>query len=209
MARSGRKGRSAVLFMTGTVSLSAGHHNNSSQESSGCEMIKSCCLQSRPLSRLTAGSHHKAMTNTDFSIPEDRFDNGEFIERRVSSTPVQVHGAVRTALLYLYSSSGPKNLPRERLKLAEPFVEAREKVLLRWLQTRTNGSLRATYGEKALIAARNSRYRCTGCGFSDVRALQIDHVDGRKKETAFACLCANCHCIKSRAKDWSGTRKQA
>ena len=99
------------------------------------------------------------------------------------------------------------NLPRERLKMAELFVEPHERLLLRWLYTRTNGNLRSTYGAKALIAARTSRYRCCRCGFADVRALHIDHIDGRTTDTECSCLCANCHNIKSREKDWSGEKR--
>ena len=59
--------------------------------------------------------------------------------------------------------------------------------------------------------------KCARCGFSDIRALQVDHVNGggnqerkanrtegvndlfrRVRETpdAFQCLCANCNWIK-------------
>ena len=147
------------------------------------------------------------MEDVDFIIPMDRLDNAAYIEQRVLSVPPEAQGAVRTALTYLYSMTGPINLPRGRLVAAEPFVEAREKVLLRWLATRTNGSLRASYGTKALIAARKAQYRCSTCGYADVRALEIDHVDGRIQETEYACLCANCHRIKSRRKDWTGLRR--
>lgn len=143
----------------------------------------------------------------DFAIPEDRFDNRTYIEARVSSAPAAAQGSLRTALLYLYTSDGPVNLPRERLKFAELLVESRERVLLRWLYTRTNGNLRSTYGARALRAARAARYRCISCGFADVRALHIDHIDGRIADSECACLCANCHNIKSREHDWSGERR--
>jgi hypothetical protein len=145
----------------------------------------------------------------DFTIPEDRFDNRTYVETRVSSSPTAAQGSLRTALTYLNASDGPVNLPRERLKLAESLVEPRERVLLRWLYTRTNGNLRSTYGAKALRAARAARYRCTSCGFGDVRALHIDHVSGRTGDSECACLCANCHNIKSGEHDWSGERRYA
>lgn len=144
-----------------------------------------------------------------FNIPEDRFDNSDYIEARVSSAPVATQGSLRTALRYLYISKGPVNLPRERLRFAELLVEPRERVLLRWLYTRTNGNLRSTYGAKALLAARAARYRCTACGFADIRALHIDHIAGRTTDTECACLCANCHNIKSREHDWSGEKRYA
>jgi hypothetical protein len=147
------------------------------------------------------------LTNLDFTIPAERFDDRTYIEERTKAVPLEAQGSVRTALSYLYLSAGPINLPRDRLKIAEMFVEPRERLLLRWLYTRTNGNLRSTYGAKALLAARNSRYRCCSCGFADVRALHIDHVDGRTEGTECSCLCANCHNIKSREKDWSGEKR--
>jgi hypothetical protein len=147
------------------------------------------------------------MADPDFTIPCDRFERPDYIDQRTSAVPSSARGAVKTALSYLYLRSGPVNLPRERLKTAEPFMEPRERVLLRWLYTRTNGNLRSTYGAKALLAARNSHFRCCVCGYADVRALHIDHVDGRTAETAYSLLCANCHNIKSRASDWSGERR--
>lgn len=149
----------------------------------------------------------EVLVEGDFIIPLERFDNPDYITDRLAATPESVRGVLRTALSYLYLSSGPINLPRHRLKLAERHLEPRERVLARWLQTRTNGSLRSTYGARALKAARSERYRCAECGFADVRALHLDHVDGRTVETEIACLCANCHNIKSREHDWSGERR--
>lgn len=143
----------------------------------------------------------------EFEIPTNRFDDNYFIMKRVGEADILVAGSLKTTLSYLYLSDGPINLPRERLKFSECYLEPREIVLARWLQTRTNGSLRSKYGAKALLAARNSRYKCAACGFADIRALHLDHVEGHTVDTAFACLCANCHNIKSREHDWSGERK--
>jgi len=143
----------------------------------------------------------------EFEIPTNRFDNKLFIIKRVGEANISVAGSLKSTLSYLYFSDGPKNLPRERLKVSESYLEPREIVLARWLQTRTNGSLRSKYGVKALLAARSSRYKCASCGFADIRALHLDHVEGHTADTEFACLCANCHNIKSREHDWSGERK--
>jgi len=145
--------------------------------------------------------------NDDFTIPSDRFNDSIYISNRVAVVGSAVAGSLRSALSYIYMHDGPINLPRERLKAAEPFLEPRELVLARWLQTRTNGSLRSKYGDKALLAAREAKYKCTSCGFSDVRALHLDHIDGHTTGTEFACLCANCHNIKSREHDWSGEKR--
>jgi hypothetical protein len=110
-------------------------------------------------------------------------------------------------LKYLYMDDGPVNLPRGRLKITKPYLDDAERILIQWLQTRTNGSERKNYGKDALCAARRSRYCCERCGFADVRALNLDHVEGRVADASFACLCANCHAIKSRENDWKGTAK--
>lgn len=142
-----------------------------------------------------------------FEIPIERFDDVRYIETRVEAVPISARGSLRSALRYLYLSDGPINLPRERLLVAQKHLESRERLLVRWLYTRTNGSLRSSYGSKSLIAARNSRYRCCHCGYADIRALHIDHVEGRTPNTKCVCVCANCHNIKSREKDWSGAKR--
>lgn len=144
------------------------------------------------------------MIDRQFLIPMDRFDSPSYIEERIAASETSSPGGLRTTLKYLYLSDGPINLPKDRLKAAEPFLEVGERVLVRWLQTRTNGSERKNYGASALRAARAQRYRCEHCGHADVRVLHLDHLEGRGRSGGFACLCANCHMLKSRAKDWTG-----
>ena len=138
------------------------------------------------------------------SIDPDRFNNAAYIGVRVTAAAPSDRGSLRTVLTYLYQDDGPINLPRSRLKIGARYLDATEHVLVRWLYTRTNGSERKKYGKRAFLAARRSRYRCEDCGFADVRALNLDHVEGRTADTPFACLCANCHSIKSRERDWLG-----
>ena len=148
------------------------------------------------------------MIDRSYLIPMERFDNSEYVEIRVSAAPPAAVGSLRTTLTYLYLTSGPINLPRARLKTSEPFLEDAECILVRWLQTRTNGNERKNYGAPALRAARRQRYRCEHCGHADVRVLHLDHIKGRKSVGGgFACLCANCHMLKSRKYDWSGQAK--
>ena len=139
-----------------------------------------------------------------FQIDSTRFNDPGYIESRVTTVPVPDRGSMRTALRYLYQDDGPINLPRARLLAADPHLEPAERIVIRWLYTRTNGNLRSEYGANALRAARSSRYRCEVCGFQDVRVLNLDHVNGRVVDTPFSCLCANCHTIKSRETDWTG-----
>jgi|SRR5579884_831128 len=138
-----------------------------------------------------------------YVIPRDRFDDPNDIERRVKVVPPASQGALRSALRYLYLTDGPINLPPNRRKIAEPYLEPAEILLARWLAYRTNGGGRRDYGANALRQARFSHYRCERCGFPDVRTLELDHVRGIAGKT-FACLCANCHNIKSRKEDWIG-----
>ena len=142
-----------------------------------------------------------------FTVPAERFTDAGFIERRVAAVPEAVRGHLRSVLRYLYESGGPTNLPPERFKPAEKHLEPAEVIVARWLRTRTNGNLRKSYGKPALLAARSSRYRCVQCSFPDVRTLHLDHVTGRLSPSAFACLCANCHNIKSRNGDWTGKKR--
>jgi len=141
------------------------------------------------------------------SIDLSRFNNEACIAQRSSAASAPDQGSLRTALRYLYMDDGPINLPRDRLKASKPYLDTAERVVVQWLQIRTNGSERKNYGRNALLAARNSRYRCEQCGFPDVRTLNLDHIEGRVLNASFACLCANCHTIKSREKDWIGTAK--
>jgi len=116
---------------------------------------------------------------SSFLIPTDRFDSLEYVEKRVSGLEPSIVGSVRTALRYLYFiADGPTNLPRDRMLKALPFLDPAERVLVRWLYTRTNGSARKRYGSAALLSARKQRYRCEHCGHADVRVLNLDHVEG-------------------------------
>ncbi|MBZ4376073.1 hypothetical protein [Corallococcus sp. AS-1-6] len=150
---------------------------------------------------------HRIEVPDEFVIPSERFDNPSFIKGRVEAAPSAVQGSLKTALCYLYETQGPTNLPRARLKAAEPHLEARERLVARQLYTRTNGSERKNYGKNALHAARRARYRCEDCGFPDVRCWHLDHVEGRKVPlSTFRFLCGNCHMIKSRLKDWATSK---
>src|SRR2546426_13721 len=139
--------------------------------------------------------------NLKFSLPLKRFDKSSYISRRVDEAREEIRRAVRCALAYLYLSDGPKNIRRPIIRDAWPHLDPAERIALRWLQTRTNGSLRSTYGHAAAAEARAARFRCRDCGQFDVRTLQLDHVDGRGSKR-FRCLCANCHQIKSRLHNW-------
>jgi hypothetical protein len=146
---------------------------------------------------------HRIEVPDEFVIPSERFDNPLFIQERVDAAPSAVQGRLKTALRYLYETQGPTNLGSDRKKGAWEFLEEREKILAQWLSSRTNGSERKNYGKSALHAARNARYRCADCGFPDMRCLHLDHVEGRNDPlSTFRCLCANCHQLKSRKKDW-------
>ena len=143
---------------------------------------------------------------SEYQIPANRFDNVKYMQDRLRSIDERDVGSVRTILSYLYTSNGPTNLPANRYKASLKYLDSAEVVLVKWLRARTNGNQRKVYGKNALIAARKAKYRCAVCGYADIRALNIDHVQGRSKKELFACLCANCHSIKSRTIDWTGKK---
>lgn len=148
---------------------------------------------------------HTIQVSDKFIIDERRFEDADQIEQRVGEAEEKDKGSLRTALKYLYMIDGPVNLPRVRLKTAESYLTVAERLVARYLYTRSNGRLRKTYGAKSLIAARSAKYRCAVCGTPDVRVMNLDHVDKDDPDTEFALLCANCHAIKSREQDWTGT----
>lgn len=132
-----------------------------------------------------------------WTIPLTRFNDAAWIETRLASAPADARGGLGTALRYLYLDDGPTNLEPARFRVAVAHLEPVEERAARWMKTRTNGSERKRYGKKSILAARRARFRCEDCGHSDVRTLEIDHVDGRLGETDLRCLCANCYRIKS------------
>jgi hypothetical protein len=142
-----------------------------------------------------------------FIIPTSRFDKPSYLENRAVQAPKAARSALGKTLRYLYITDGPINLSRDYLRTAERYLDPGERTVVRWLQHRTNNRLRATYGPPALRCARRNRYRCQVCGYADVRALNLDHVEGRVANATFACLCANCHSIKSRKHDWTGRKR--
>lgn len=145
--------------------------------------------------------------NEKFIVAEERFDNEKYIEERISKVPENDRRKLKSVLAYLYLEDGPVNLTNDKYGVIEKYLEEVEIIVAKWLKTRTNGSLRKSYGSRAMLQAKKAKYRCEICGYADVRALHIDHVDGRVEDTDFACLCANCHNIKSREYDWDGSKR--
>lgn len=144
----------------------------------------------------------------EFCVPVEHLNNTELIELRVQKAPSKFQPALRLVLSYLYLTDGPTNLRNPQYREAEPYLEAYEIVLGRYLKSRTNGAGRRTYGKPALRHMRKVGYRCECCGFQDVRALNLDHAYGIE-EQVFLVLCANCHNIKSRQFDWLGKKRPA
>jgi hypothetical protein len=144
--------------------------------------------------------------NPVYVVARNRFENLPYIEQRIGLAPSPARGSLKTVLRYLYMSAGPTHLPAARFKASLPYLERVEEMLARWLRTRTDGRLKKRYGVNALKRARSAHYRCETCGFADVRALHLDHVYGLGQKV-FACLCANCHNVKSREHDWSGKKR--
>lgn len=140
---------------------------------------------------------------TNWKIDEENFKL-EKIKMRIDVCEEKEKGALTSALNYLYGDI--KTIDKDRVDVSLKYLSDSEKKIIKWLHTRTNGSLKKEYGSNALVAARNAKYKCQneGCGYSDVRALELDHVNGKgnNESAVFACLCANCHNIKSYIYDW-------
>ena len=141
------------------------------------------------------------MMKIQWSIPKHRFNNGQYIDCRVEKVTEQQKIPLQRALRYLYARSAGKNITRAKIKPAWQALEPAERIVIHWLQTRTNGKLRWAYGHPVAAEAKSAKFRCRACGQGDVRTLQLDHVKGRKIKV-FRCLCANCHQIKSRRHNW-------
>ena len=106
---------------------------------------------------------------------------------------------------------------RERRK--DPIYKKREKALRRLLYKR-NPKKYSFYYHKYYQELKEQVYnklgrKCVGCGFDDIRALQIDHINGggnkdrrsttpinyllrviKDTEQQYQILCANCNWIK-------------
>jgi hypothetical protein len=83
------------------------------------------------------------------------FDNAQEIELRVKNAKPEDQGHLRSALRYLYERNGPINLPEIRKNTSLPYLTEAEQIVIKWLFIRTNGTLRKTYGHRALRSARN------------------------------------------------------
>lgn len=133
-----------------------------------------------------------------YLIRQDRFDNSGYLSRRLVRAPVEARANLRKALRFLYFTNGPTNLQLRALRCAAPFLLPAEEIVCRWLYKKTTGQGRRIFGATAMRRARAMQYRCEDCGHSDVRVLQLHHVNGRLHRDRFACLCANCHVLLSR-----------
>lgn len=147
--------------------------------------------------------------DSNFTLDQGCFDNPQFIDDRLAIVPAKDRGCLRSLFRYIYSNEGPRNMQKARYSPVRHHLEPAEKIVAQWLRTRTNGRHRKSYGHAALRCARAARFRCQVCGFPEVRTLHLDHVEGKIAGATFACLCANCHNIKSRKSDWSGRKRIA
>lgn len=142
-----------------------------------------------------------------FAVPSRNIGSVEHIERRCRRSGIKHPDSLKKLLEYLYLPNGRCTMTKKIYKEAEPDLTPYEKILGKYFKARTNGSGRRAYGIHSLRAAQTARFRCQACGQSDVRTLQMDHVNGRDDKTTFQMLCANCHMVKSRLFDFTGNRK--
>jgi hypothetical protein len=132
-------------------------------------------------------------------IDDAMFDNVSSIANRVAAADQAHRAGLRHVLERLYLSQGAVNISADKLALAKIYLSVAERIVVNLLR-----GWRTRYGAAAFIEGRRSRYRCSKCSFPDVRVLHCDHVQRENPMTPVACMCANCHNIKSREVDWTG-----
>lgn len=137
-------------------------------------------------------------------IPAKRANSSSYVKRRLSTVPQEIAMVLGRCLRYLYLDK--RSIDRKTIRHAEASLEPPERLLIRYLQTRSSGSEKKRYGHAAVAEAKAAKFRCRDCGCSDVRVLTLDHVHG-KGSKVFRLLCANCHQLKSRMQDWVGSTK--
>jgi len=158
-----------------------------------------------PMKKISISNiQYERQKRLQYQVTREYLENRTLIVQRVNAASTKSAGSLRTVLSYLYLADGPTNLRNSQYKLAEPNLRPFERVLARYLKSRTNGRGRRTYGKPALTAARKAHYRCQVCGERDVRTFNLDHVHGTHDTNNFFLLCANCHHIKGRMFDWTG-----
>lgn len=94
---------------------------------------------------------------------------------------------------------------RKTLKKYDKHLNPAEKIIAYRFATRCSGTERYNYGINSVLAVKKAQYKCIVCGEKDLRCLEIDHVNGRRKLkkgeiykiNEFQCLCANHHRIKT------------
>ena len=154
----------------------------------------------------------------EFRIAPALMNDESAIMARVAMLPVDEQVFMRAALRYIYLLSASHNSPLAvRIPVHTPEQRKTRKNALRELLhqhlsaaerqafnnlTKYAHSSRARYGPHAVREARAAGYCCRDCGMSDIRTLEMDHVNGSGDTTNFRLLCSNCHNIKSRQKEW-------
>ena len=137
---------------------------------------------------------------SEFELDTSIFDNIEKIEQRVSLCEKEDAGKLKKVLSYLFLINGPVNLLRKtELKPVEKYLSKAEVKVAWWLSKLTTATgNRKLYGRNALMAFREAKGKCKICGFTDVRCLEIDHINSfRHANSPQQCICANCHKIET------------
>ena len=154
------------------------------------------------------------------SIDENGMDNEAYIKEKLEGADLgkgQKQETLVRILRLIYFNNFPENGNENGNRVAhgtirnyEHALTAGEYLMARKLSTKWTTKQKIKYGTPAIHAMKRARYECQieGCGVRDIRCLEIDHVDGRDKETIgltenpysaedFQILCGNHHNIKS------------
>ena len=148
--------------------------------------------------------------NAEYHFPIENMDSEPYITERLNEVVLSKAGqkAYGNILRFLYKTEYPFKVTRATNKRYLKYLSDVEKVILFRLETRCSGSERHQYGINSVIAVKKAKYKCEVCDEKDIRCLEIDHKNGRKKPIEgskyidykideFQCLCANHHKIKT------------
>ena len=148
--------------------------------------------------------------NDKYHFPIENMDSDDFITDRLNKVDLSEAGqkAYENILRFLYETEHDGKVARATNKRYLDYLSNAEKIILFRLETRCSGSQRHQYGINSVIAVKRAKYQCEICGEKDIRCLEIDHINGRKKPNEgskhvkyeideFQCLCANHHRIKT------------
>lgn len=155
------------------------------------------------------------MDLSKFSTKEEIIEHAEnllFLSKSDEKSYISV-----LCFLYLknYNIALSRNTVKRQIELGR--LTDVERLAANKLSYRSSGTkAKHVYGMASVQAMRDANYRCCVCGLSDLRCLDIDHIQGRKKgqkdnpytSADFQILCSNHHAIKTRMESLEDDKRE-